>query len=285
MKIMIFGSDGMLGSDISKSLRFSPISEDMDLSLITEDNVDITKREEAFDIIESYGPDIIINCAAYTDVDGCEKNSDLALAINSGGVKNIVDCITKSNAKIIHFSTDYVFDGRKDSPYNESDPPNPLNVYGSSKLMGDNYIRENLVDYLIIRTAWLYGKNGKHFIKTIINLSSERNELRVVTDQVGTPTYTKDLAEATRRLIPLGVRGMFNVVNSGYCSWYEFAAEILKLAKINDVEVKGILSDELNRPAPRPAFSILDCDKYKNTAGEMRSWKEALEDFMVNEFL
>jgi dTDP-4-dehydrorhamnose reductase len=182
---------------------------------------------------------------------------------------------------MIHLSTDYVFNGHSQSPYLEEDLPNPLNVYGASKLQGERYIQETLRNYLIIRTEWLYGRHGKNFVDTILSKAGQQKELRVVDDQRGAPTFTKDLGLAISRLIKIGALGVLHVTNSGSCTWFVFAREVLKEKGLNHVQVVPISSAELARPARRPAYSALDCRKFeKLTGSKMRPWEEALKEHL-----
>jgi dTDP-4-dehydrorhamnose reductase len=181
---------------------------------------------------------------------------------------------------LIYLSTDYIFDGEKGSPYREDDPSNPQNIYGESKLMGERYIEEILDDYIIVRTQWLYGKHGRNFVETILALAEERDRIEVVHDQQGSPTYTADLSRAIAALVSRDVRGVFHISNSGSCSWYDFALEIVRLAHSSQVEIVPISSTALNRPAKRPHYSILNCKRLEQEAGiEMRSWQTALLDY------
>lgn len=274
--ILVFGADGMLGSDIAKIL-----SQDYQVIPKTINDIDITEKKSLEKMMKYVKPNIVINCAAYTDVDGAQTNREKAFLVNADAVKYIAELCKTVNAKLIHYSTDYVFDGTKSTPYTEEDRPNPINVYGESKLKGEEYIKNTLDNYLIIRTSWLFGKNGKNFVTTILRLANERPEIKVVDDQIGSPTYTVNLAQATEGLISLGAKGIFNVTNSGVCSWYEFAIKILEFADISNVTVMPIGSQELTRPAKRPKNSTLDKGKFFNlTYVELIHWKEALDSYL-----
>ena len=186
-------------------------------------------------------------------------------------------------AKLVYISTDYIFDGDRKRPYREDDSPSPLNIYGESKLMGERYIEELLEDYLIVRTQWLYGKHGRNFVETIIMLANERDSIEVVHDQVGCPTYTVDLSGAIAALVAKDLRGVFNVSNTGSCSWYDFALEIVQLAGISGVNIIPVSSKDLNRPARRPRYSVFNCQRLKREAGiEMRPWQKALHDYFLH---
>jgi dTDP-4-dehydrorhamnose reductase len=220
-----------------------------------------------------------VNAAAYTDVDGCETNRDLAFAVNGEGVGHLARVSTDIGAKLIQISTDYVFDGGKGSPYREDDPTGPLSVYGQSKLLGEQNARLN-PDHLIIRTQWLYGLHGKNFVETMLRLATERTELTVVDDQIGSPTWTVDLAGAIRALIAGDCRGTYHAANAGFCSWNEFARAIFAEAGVA-ITVKPMTTTELNRPAPRPLYSTLDCGKLSRDTGfTPQGWRDALTSYL-----
>ncbi|MQY69334.1 MAG: dTDP-4-dehydrorhamnose reductase [Firmicutes bacterium] len=250
---------------------------------------DITNKEEIIKVIRDEKPEIVIHAAAYTDVDGCEKNEDLTYRVNSTGTQNVALACKECKAIIAYISTDFVFDGEKKEPYLESDKLNPLSVYGESKLAGERHISLLLDRYFIIRTSWLFGKHGRNFVNTILKLAQEKKELRVVNDQVGAPTYTKDLAHAISKLINLthnsslithNLFGIYHISNSGSCSWYEFAQEILRVTSYK-LRVTSVSSEELNRPARRPKFSVLDNSHYIKTVGKsLRPWQEALREYL-----
>ena len=243
--------------------------------------VDITDGHGLRKLFHQLASDFVIHTAAYTDVDGCEENPDRAHMVNALGTRNIALICQKKNIPLVYVSTDFVFDGKKNHPYTELDEPHPLNVYGKSKLAGENYVRSFLERYFIVRTSWLYGRYGKNFVETILKLASQKRELRVVNDQVGSPTYTKDLAQETKKLLSGSSYGIYHITNSGSCSWYEFAEETLELAGLRRVKVKPITSKELNRPARRPQFSVLKSTSSGWGAEDtMRPWKEALREYI-----
>ncbi|WP_231622083.1 dTDP-4-dehydrorhamnose reductase [Methanococcoides methylutens] len=256
---MIIGAGGMLGTDLCKVFP--------DAVQLTRKELDITKRDEVVQTIGQINPDVVINAAAYTDVDGCEDDEYLAFAVNGHGPGYVAEACSNAGAKMVHFSTDYVFDGSKDE-YSEGDEPDPINLYGQSKLMGEQKIIENLNDYRVIRISWLFGSNGKNFVETMLRLSEELDNVKVVNDQFGKPTYTVDLAHKTREMIDLGP-GIYHITNEGVCSWYEFASEIIDNAV-------PCTSDEFPRKAKRPKYSVLTNTK----TSPMRDWKEALDDYL-----
>ena len=244
------------------------------------ENIDITRQGATRSAIKEIAPDVVINAAGYTDVDGCEKKMNKAFSVNGRGAKNVAKSCLDCGAKLIYISTDYIFDGTKGSPYREDDAPNPLSIYGESKLMGERYVEEILDDYLIIRTQWLYGKYGHNFVETILALAEERDTIEVVHDQLGSPTYTPDLSRAIAALVAKDLRGTFHVCNRGACSWYEFALEIVRLSNASEVEIVPISSTALSRPALRPHYSMFTCQRLEQEAGfVMRSWQEALQDY------
>ena len=224
---------------------------------------------------------MVINAAAYTDVDGCETETEKCFKVNAEGVNNIGLICRDRGIRIVHFSTDYIFDGTKGSPYTEAEPPNPINTYGQSKLQGELYLRALSDNYLIVRTAWLFGRNGKNFIKAILDRAEREKKLAVVNDQIGSPTYTVDLAEAVKVLVEGDHNGIFHVTNRGRCSWYDFALKILDYAGKTDVEVRPISTGELARKALRPGYSVLSCAKFVTECRKtMRFWQIALHDYL-----
>jgi dTDP-4-dehydrorhamnose reductase len=241
---------------------------DWDLIETDVDEFDITRDREVERRVHEIRPEIILNCAAFTRVDDCERERELAFSANALGPANLARSAKQTGARLIHFSTDYIFDGEKGAPYLEEDPPNPLNVYGESKLEGEIGIRKELDDHLIIRTQWLYGAGGNHFVKAILKRARETGSLKVVNDQIGSPTWTEDLAAATIELIQRKCNGTYHVVNSGECSWYEFAREIVRLAGLK-TEIVPCTSDEFPRPARRPKYSVLSTLKLKTELGKL----------------
>ena len=217
VKTLIIGSNGMLGSDLCKVFP--------EAITLTHKDLDITNKVQVLEFIQKISPDIVINAAAYTNVDGCEDNPEIAFRVNGYGPGNLAEACNKIGAKLVHFSTDYVFDGSKDQ-YKESDIPSPINVYGQSKLLGEQEIMKNLKDYRIIRISWLFGKHGKNFVEAILKLSHEIDEVKVVNDQFGRPTYTLDLAHRIKEVTELEA-GIYHLTNDGICSWYEFASAFI----------------------------------------------------------
>ena len=289
MRILITGISGMLGVDLYETLReeYEVVGLDIkdfpstSLSSPSLHKADITDGHGVRKLFYQLAPDFVIHTAAYTDVDGCEKHPDRAHRVNALGTRNIALICQKENIPLVYVSTDFVFDGKRNYPYAELDKPHPLNVYGRSKLAGENYVRSLLERYFIVRTSWLYGRHGKNFVEAILKLAKEKEVLTVVGDQVGSPTYTKDLAQQMKKLVSGSSYGIYHITNSGSCNWYEFAREILKLAEIKGVKVKPITSKELNRPTRRPQFSVLRSSGSGPGAGNtMRPWKKALKEYL-----
>lgn len=276
MKIAVTGAKGMLGQDFCyflKQKNITPIEWDLP-------ELDVTDVERAIEAINRAKPDVIVHFAGYTDVDGAEKEKAKAYAVNTQGTWAVAIAAKESKATLLYMSTDYVFDGKKGSAYLESDNPNPINYYGLTKFLGERVIIQQLKKYFIVRTSWLYGKNGKNFISTILNIAKEKESLEVVNDQVGAPTYTKDLCEPLSKLINSELYGIYHITNSGMCSWFSFANTIIKETGLNN-KISPITSDKINRPAKRPQYSVLENKNYQQFFKEpLRPWNEALKDFI-----
>ena len=258
-KTVIFGAYGMLGHDLQQVFPEAVLFGRADL--------DITDTAQVKRAIRETGPAVVINAAAYTDVDGCEDNVEHAYLVNCEALEHISRACRNMNARLIHFSTDYVFDGTRQE-YLESDDTNPINVYGRSKLLGEQNIMQHMDDYLIIRTSWLFGRHGRNFVDTMLDLSPGMDEVRVVDDQFGKPTYTADLAQKTAEIIGMGA-GIYHITNEGVCSWYEFASAVIP-------NIVSCSSDEFIRKAKRPKYSVLVNRKTE----PMRHWKDALKDYL-----
>lgn len=272
MKTLIFGAEGMLGRDLAS------IFSDWNTKLLDKEDVDIRDKDAVFDLIEDFHPDLVINAAAYTDVDGCETNREVAMSVNGEAPGYLASASKDAGAIFVHYSTDYVFRGDNPEGYKEDDPPAaPINFYGETKLAGEKAIMETEGKNFIIRTSWLFGLNGNNFVETMLRLASERDELRVVNDQHGKPTYTLDLAKRTRELIEGGHDfGIYHITNEPATTWYEFAKEIIDSSGM-EVSVAPCSSQEFPRPAKRPEYSILLNTKLP----PMRSWQEALADYLL----
>ena len=279
MRILVMGHRGMLGSDLVDVL-----GRDHDVAGVDVDDFDITSAADCDRVIREFRPGTVVNAAAYTDVDGCETHRDACFAVNADGVRNVAEACKSSGAKVVHYSTDYVFDGTKGEPYLEDDPCRPINAYGESKRRGEEALVETLERHVLIRTAWLYGSRGKNFVKAILARARDGETLRVVDDQVGSPTFTLDLAQATKLLIERDCLGTYHVTNRGVCSWYDFARRILEIAQVAGVTVVPIRSSELDRKAVRPAYSVLSNRKFMEaTQKTMRPWQVALSEYLTGQ--
>ena len=270
----------MLGADLQQAL--DPQHE-LILTDITGDvsPLDVTDTEAVSDILSATGPDTVIHAGAFTNVDGCETDPDTAYRVNSFGTWNLAAACAQAGSALVYISTDFVFDGEKGEPYREFDPTNPLSCYGASKLAGEWYVRNLCPNHFIVRTAWLYGVNGKSFPRTMINAAKAGEPLSVVADQIGSPTFTRDLAGKIRDIIAGPLHGTYHVTNKGSCSWYEFAKTTLALAGMNDVEIKPIKSEEWPTPTKRPKYSVLRHWALETQGmDDMRPWEDALADFV-----
>ena len=266
MKVLVTGANGMLGQDLC------PILEDAGYEVIETDinNLDITNAEAATAFIKQEAPEIVVHCAAYTNVDKAEEDLKNAELINVTGTENIAKACAEAGAVMVYISTDYVFDGTKNSPYTPDDKPNPINNYGLTKLKGEEAVKKYCEKYYIARTSWLYGHHGKNFVETMISLAKDRPELKVVDDQIGCPTWTVELANGILKLFDKPY-GTYHVCGSGSTSWYGFAKEILKNC---EVKILPCTTEEFPRPARRPKYSIMDNNKI------CRNWQDALKDYM-----
>jgi len=285
MKILITGC-GMLGYDLCKVLDEHELhgvdisAPNFQLANFNFHLCDITDFEKTYKTITKINPEIVIHTAAWTDVDGAEKKQEDAYRLNVIGTRNVALSCQRFDASMVYISSDYVFDGEKKEPYIEFDKTNPLSVYGKSKYCGELIVQQLLNKFFIVRSSWLFGKNGKNFVKTIINLAKEKKELKIVNDQSGCPTYTRDLASAIKVLLPTGLYGIYHVTNSESCSWYDFAKQIIKLSG-SSCNILPTTSEKFNRPAPRPKNSVL-----KNFIWELsgfkplENWRQALENYL-----
>jgi dTDP-4-dehydrorhamnose reductase len=276
-KVLVTGCRGQLGLELMDVLP-----PDFDIAGVDIEEMDITNPDDVLSCFYLHRPDIVIHSAAMTDVEGCEAKPEDAFRVNSMGTQNIVAAAREFDAVMLYLSTDYVFDGEKSTPYLEFDLPNPINVYGMSKLMGEMTVREVLNKFFVVRTSWLIGR-GKNFVKTIINLGKDRDELRVVDDQVGKPTFALDLAMALKSLINSPFFGTYHITNSGETSWFKLAEKVVDLAGVN-TRVVPIRTQEYPTKARRPKNSSL-----ANVAFEIRnfmqmpSWEESLKTYLKNE--
>jgi len=279
--VLVTGGNGQLGKELQRAL---PVSDDLIYLFHDVDTLDICNPDLLDLFVRNFRPECIINCAAYTAVDKAEEEQDTAYRINAQAVRNLVEAAREYDMQLIHISTDFIFDGLSDRPYREDDLPNPLSVYGKSKLAGEKAMMEQKTG-IIIRTSWLYSPFGNNFVRTMLHLGRQRNEVAVVNDQIGTPTRAKDLAAALIRIVGAlrerkasAVADIFNYSNEGQCSWYEFAVEIMQAAGLS-CRVIPIPSAEYLQQAQRPRFSVLDKTKIKERFGlTIPHWRPALND-------
>jgi len=278
MRILVLGARGMLGSDLlDEWYSKSPNDEVIPAGSAEADVRDAAQVEG---LVQNARPDWVIVCAAYTDVDGCERNRELAFAVNATGVENVARVAEKIAARVFLVSTDYVFDGQGARPYETSDAVAPINVYGASKAAGEEALRKNCSAWCIGRTSWLFGMHGPSFPEKILKAAETRSELSVVNDQIGSPTYSRDLARAIRELVQKDARGMVHITNEGVCSWFDFAREILVRSGREAVPVHPITTDQSVRPARRPKYSVLTPASLHGYGIRLRPWQEALQAFL-----
>lgn len=277
MKILVFGSNGQLGKEITNQFR-----EKHELILQDIHSLDITNYQSVESFITDTRPTVVINAAAYTNVEKAQDDEKNAYLVNAIGAHNLAIASRKRCAKFVHISTDYVFDGTSDQVYEEFDDTNPLSVYGKSKLWGEKLVEQVGGEYFILRTSWLYG-DGPNFVRTMLKLAEQRDQLKVVADQFGTPTYTKDLVWVIEQLIQTEFYGLYHASGQGSCSWWEFACKIFTLAG-KSVQVEPVSTEEYPVKAERPQHSVLD-NKLLRLRGMdiMRPWDEALRDYLRNE--
>jgi dTDP-4-dehydrorhamnose reductase len=275
MRILITGANGQLGRELTKRLQGT------DFLATDVDELDITNQKNTLQVINDYKPDVVIHGAAYTNVDGAEQHPETAYKVNAIGTQNIAAACLQCGAKLVYISTDYVFDGTLGRAYNEFDGTNPQSIYGKSKLAGEVLAKHILNRLFIVRTSWLYG-DGNNFVRTMVKLGQEKAELRVVNDQYGCPTSTKEVAEVLLTLIQTEHYGTYHAANTGVTTWYDFAKEIFKISGNNKVEVFPQTTEELGRTAPRPKYSPLDNLMLRLTVGNtMRPWETALAEYIL----
>jgi dTDP-4-dehydrorhamnose reductase len=276
MKALIVGCLGMLGTDLMAA--FSPL---YDVTGFDRPELDITQPGECFARLKDLRPDVVINAAAFTRVDACETHQEEAFLVNAYGAGNLAAAAASTGALLVHYSTDYIFDGLKKDPYVEGDVPNPQSVYGKSKLTGEHLIRQKCPNHLMLRISWLFGPNGPNFIRTITDAGRKGMPLRVVNDQRGSPTYSRDIAAHTLKMISAGCRHTYHVTNTGSCTWFTLASKALEWAGIEGVPIMPVSTSEFPRPAPRPANSVLaNARLEQNGLPLMRSWQAAVRDYV-----
>jgi dTDP-4-dehydrorhamnose reductase len=274
MRILVLGARGMLGTDLLNEWQSD------ELIPAGSAEADLRNFNDVEKLVLKVRPEWIVLSAAYTDVDGCERNPELAFAVNAAGVEHVARAAQSIAARVFLVSTDYVFDGVGKRPYETDDPIGPINVYGASKAAGEAALQKYHSAWCIGRTSWLFGIHGPSFPQKILSAAQTRPQLSVVNDQVGSPTYTRDLAVAIRDLVRKDVRGITHITNEGICSWYDFAREILSTAGMSSVPVLPITTDQSARPARRPNYSVLSPVSLHAHNVRLRSWQEALRAFL-----
>lgn len=294
MKLLITGANGQLGTELRRQLAaggsaLGPLPERLEYATITTvdiEDADLTDRKQAATLIRRHAPEAVINCAAFTAVDAAESERDAAFAANALAPRNLALACEEVGAKLIHLSTDYVFDGSAAEPYAETARPNPATVYGATKLLGEEYVRQFCTRWFIMRTSWLYGRNGNNFVKTMLRLADERDSISVVDDQHGNPTNAEDLAHHLLQLVPTKHYGLYHCTGKGTCSWYQFTQEIMRLAG-KTVGINPCTTDEYTKmlgrsQAARPANSSLEHTMLRLSIGDnMRPWQDALAAYIT----
>jgi len=279
MKVLIIGCTGQLGTDLVRAMK------DKELVTLSRRELEVCNFDNTRKILNEHGSDIVINTAAYHKVDECEDNVEKSFRVNAYAMRNLADTCRELDYTLVHMSTDYVFDGQKKRPYTEEDTPNPLNVYGVSKLAGEYFVRNLCEKYFIVRTSGLYGVagasgKGGNFVELMLRLARENKPIRVVNDQVLTPTYTKELAEKMKQLIETEQYGLYHITNNGECSWYEFARTIFQSVGLRP-DISPVATEEFGAKAKRPKYSVLDNASLREIGlDNMRAWKEALKAYL-----
>ncbi len=272
MRIVITGAQGQLGTELGRALQGHQLAA-FDLPSFDLTNPDCGRA------IVAAAPEVVIHAGAHTDVDGAERNPALAMAVNADGTERVACAAAQVGARLVYISTDYVFDGCGTRPYVETDQTNPVSAYGASKCAGEQRAMACCENTLVIRTAWLYGLQGKNFVKTMLQLAAERSSLKVVADQQGCPTFAEDLACMIGKLVAHPARGILHVTNEGHCTWHEFATEIIKRAG-HHIPVEPITTADMPRPAKRPAYSVLSAERLHHLGFRMPSWQDGLQRFL-----
>lgn len=277
MKVLVIGARGMLAEDLVPCLS----ERRYEVFALSHNKLDICDFKQVKSKVSEIKPDLIINCAAYNDVDAAETSKGTALMVNGLGVRNLALACAQVDCPLVHLSTDYVFDGEKHEPYTIYDKPHPISAYGESKLLGERYLLHLLRRFYLVRTSWLFGIHGNNFVETMLRVAATRDEIKVVDDQCGAPTFTQDLAKAIADLITTECYGIYHITNQGKASWYNFARTILGKSK-KSTRVIPVTSDDINRPAHRPKNSSLDPFPLEETIGYLLpSWEDALERYLA----
>jgi dTDP-4-dehydrorhamnose reductase len=273
MRVVLFGASGLLGQELARELSGDP------LTALSSKDADLRDHTRIRDVIHNSSPEWIVLSAAYTDVDGCESNRELAMAVNCDAAVNVAEAAREVGSRLLFLSTDYVFDGNQRSPYEAGDPRNPTSVYGESKARAEERLLGILPEVCIARTSWLFGQGGKCFPATILKLAAARPEISVVNDQRGSPTFTRDLASALVQLCRSSARGIVHVTNSGDCTWHEFAVEIVRASGL-PTAVKPVSTKEFPRPARRPPYSVLSPRSLHAWKVFMPAWRDGLRRYL-----
>jgi len=277
MSLLLTGAAGMLAAAMRRT-----VPAGIRLEVLTRRELDVGDAAAVAAVIARLKPEWVINCAAYTAVDQAETEPESAYRVNTAGPLHLATAVRHAGGRLLHFSSDYVFDGARDTPYREDDPPRPLSVYGRSKLAGEYAVRDILPErHLIVRSQWLFGAGGKNFVATILHLAAQQQRLRVVNDQVGRPSHAADLARAVWRLLERGARGTVHVANEGSCTWFDLATAAVAAAGLEAV-VEPCRTADVPRPARRPAYSVLDCSRFLALAGErLPPWQAAVRSYVA----
>ncbi|NOY16384.1 MAG: dTDP-4-dehydrorhamnose reductase [Gammaproteobacteria bacterium] len=285
MTILVTGANGQLGREMVLALQ----ADGEPCIAIGRKELDFSRPDQVADTIAGYAADWVVNCAAYTQVDKAEEERELAFTVNRDAARAVAKGVKCSDGRLLHVSTDFIFGGDSSYPYKEDDTTNPLGVYGQSKLEGEQAVREVLPEALILRTAWVYGVHGHNFVKTMLRLAAERDELRVVDDQIGTPSWTGDIVKAMRALVKENASGTFQFTNEGVTSWYDFAVEIVAGAKqagfpVIAETIRPIPTKDFPLPAKRPAYSVLSKEKIRHVLDyPIPHWRESLHAMLESE--
>ncbi|MGI8593326.1 MAG: dTDP-4-dehydrorhamnose reductase [Solirubrobacteraceae bacterium] len=274
MRVLVTGAGGMLGQDVVGTAR----ERGHEVTALTRSDLDVTDGAAVARTIRDVGPEVVVNCAAWTDVDGAEADEEEATKVNGEGAGNVARATAEAGAVLVHLSSDYVFDGNGRAPYVESDPVKPLSAYGRSKLAGERQVADAGSRHAIVRSSWLFGLGGGNFVETMLRLGAEQDELRVVNDQIGCPTFTAHLAEGLLDLAGGQALGIHHAAGAGACSWHAFAIEIFRQAGI-EVRVDPTTTAQLERPAPRPPYSVLATARDDGVA--LPEWREGLADYLA----
>jgi dTDP-4-dehydrorhamnose reductase len=276
-RMLITGAKGLLGSELSELFR-----EEYEVHATDETEFDVTSPSACRKVIGAVRPGVVLHCAAYTAVDRAEAEAERAMAVNRDGTRNVARACRKHGAFPVTFGTDYIFDGASGRPYAEEDPARPLSAYGRSKWAAEEALRAEAPDHLLVRSQWLYGPHGRNFVFAILEKARRGEPLRVVSDQRGCPTFARDLATATKRLLDAGARGTFHFSNEGEATWHDFASFVLAHASAGPVSLAPASTADLSYPAPRPAYSVLCKDKYRRVTGDApRHWEAAVAEFLI----